>query len=76
VYSSQPHLAASDCRWSSTLLFLALVGIVNFLHISISTHGGCLRFCGVTEEDLALYWVMQGLCCIFSYSCFRSKQHI
>lgn len=76
MYSSQPHLAASDCRWSCALLCLALMGILNFLLISISTHSGCLQFCGVTEKGLALYWVMQGLCCIFSYSYFRSKQHI
>lgn len=58
VFLSQPHLAASDCRWSSALLFLALIGILNFFLISISTHSGCLQFCGVTEEGLALFWVM------------------
>lgn len=57
VFLSQPHLAASDCRWSSALLFLALMGVLNLL-ISISTHSGCLQFCGVTQEGLALYWVM------------------
>lgn len=36
VFLSQPHLAASDCRWSSALLFLALMGILSF-SISIST---------------------------------------
>lgn len=37
---------------------LALMGVLNFLLLSISTHSGCLQFRGVSEEGLALYWVM------------------